>query len=175
MVKLGRPFTGCNMKDLIPFISTLFLAIKLFMPSAFAVDILKFNAFYQIPTTEQEDILLGQYMLEEYTVIQDGKKATLTYTLPFAMTGVANQVVTMELVLEDLPLRVFRGDKSTALCKGKWPEMKCQVRFHRIEMDLNLLELFFISEGCSEDETAKRMAILQRFNGEPLGFSEVIK
>jgi hypothetical protein len=175
MAELVPQSTECNMKDLIPFISTLFLAIRFFMPSAYAIDVLKFKANYQIPTTQLEDPAHGLYKLEDYVVVQDGNKATLSYLLPFAMTGVLNQLVSLELVLEDLPLRVFRGEKATSLCKGKWSEMKCQVRFHQIEMDLSLLELFFISEGYSEDETAKRMAILQRFNGEPLGFSEVTK
>ena len=175
MGALAQPSMGCNMKDFIPFISTLLIASRLLMPTAFAVDILTFQAEYQIPTTEHEDSSLGLYKLENYTVVQDGKKATLQYTLPFAMTGIMNQVVSMELVLEDLPLRVFTSEKATALCRGKWPEMKCQMRFHEIQMDLDILELYFISEGYSEDETAKRMAILQRFNGEPLGFSQVIK
>lgn len=156
------------MKGLIGLI--LLLNVNLLM----ADEVLTFNAQYSIPTIDGEDQNLAQYDLKDYTVTKrDDGSATLNYKIPTEMTGLSDQEISMELMIESLPLRVFTGEKATALCRGVWSQMECDVRFTKLEFDIDELMHQMHMRGMPHEEIEARLSIIERFSGDPIGKSNI--
>ncbi len=145
--------------------------------SAQADEVIKFKARYTLPTLAEEDANLATFDLIDYTVTKKDPtaaiKAEMRYELPFDMTGVDGQSIQMNLVIEKLPLRVFEGEKAIALCEGVWAQMKCTMRFKKIEIDLARLEESLVTRGLPQSEISQRIDMVERFGGEPIGVTEV--
>lgn len=143
-----------------------------------AEEILKFNANYKVPTITMEEEALSTFELVEYTVTKNDPgsefKASLKYELPYEMTGVDHQTVEMNLMIEQLPLRVFEGEKAIALCQGLWNQMKCDVRFKKLDFDFSNIEHDLATRGFPSQNIQIRLDLLKRFSGDPIGKSEVI-
>lgn len=150
-----------------------YLFLFLFTLNLHAEETLKFNASYTIPTIAGEDEALATFDLIDYTVVKKDKGATLSYQIPEEMTGLDGQVVDMELMIESLPLRVFEGDKATALCRGLWNQMECDVRFKKLDFDIDNLEHVLHMRGLPHDEIEARLIMVERFSGDPIGKSKV--
>ena len=80
----------------------------------------------------------------------------------------------MELMIEELPRRVFQGETAVALCEGAWKEMKCQIRFTYLQYSTRSLDNILHREGMSETDIATRVQELKKFAGDPVGFTKVI-
>ncbi|MBA2403517.1 MAG: hypothetical protein H0V66_02000 [Bdellovibrionales bacterium] len=145
--------------------------------SAYADETLKFKATYTVPTARAEDAPLMTFDLEDYTALKREvaapTKAKLSYILPARMTGI-KQSVEMELMIEELPNRVFKGDTAVALCTGAWKEMKCQIRFTYLQYNTRTLDKVLRKEGMSEMDISTRIENLKTFAGDPVGFTTVI-
>ncbi|MGE3609575.1 MAG: hypothetical protein AB7I27_08315 [Bacteriovoracaceae bacterium] len=145
--------------------------------SAQSEEVQKFKARYIIPT-QNEDASIATFDLINYTVTKKDPNATIKaeilYEIPFDMTGVEGQTVQMNLIIEKLPLRVFEGEKAIALCEGVWTQMKCTMRFKKIDIKLPALEESLLQRGIGQSEINARIELIKRFGSEPLGVSEVI-
>lgn len=145
--------------------------------TAHADEVIKFKARYTIPTIQVEDAQFASFDLVNYTLTKKDPtaaiKAEMKYELPFEMTGVNGQTIQMNLLIEKLPLRVFEGEKAIALCEGAWAQMKCTMRFKKIDINLDQLEDELTTRGLNQTEITSRINMIERFAAEPLGVSEV--
>jgi len=142
-----------------------------------AAEVLKFKASYTVPTLTTEEEVLSSFELVDYTVTKNDPgsefPASLKYELPYEMTGIDHQTVEMNLMIEQLPFRVFEGEKAIALCHGLWNQMKCDVRFKKLDFDFSNIELDLATRGFSGQDMQMRIDILKRFSGDPIGKSLV--
>lgn len=145
-----------------------------FSSFVFAQEVLHFKAQYKIPVVDRDLEALGTFELVNYTAISNGKDSSLSYELPFLMTGIKSQKVEMKLAIEKLPLRVFEGPKAVALCEGPWAKMKCSIRFKAIDMHYGRVERELIREGVAVEEIKNRLDILRAFGQEPIGETSIL-
>ena len=150
------------------FVHTLFF-------KAHAGEVFHFEAQYRIPTLESEDSELALYKLENYQVEiftpEETKLSTLTYTLPAEMIGSPTKIE-LQLIATHQGEKYLAGEKATAKCNGPWNQLKCEMRFHDLNVDLIAVEKVLQERGASESEINTRLQILSRFSGDPIGFTE---
>ena len=143
-----------------------------------ADEVLNFHAQYKIPAASTLDESLSTFELNQYQVIikkEEGvDNVELTYSLPEEMVGYAKPI-SMKLVINNGTEKVLSGKDSTALCKGPWSKLKCEMRFNDLEIDLVSVEEILIIKGKSASEIRERLEILSKFSGDPIGFTEVIE
>ena len=160
MVKLGPQHTPNKekMKNLV-----LILVLFFFYNNKLIADeIKKLNATYTIPTDSQVSL----------STVNNIEEATVTYDLPKLMVGEA-QKISMKLIQIEDGIKYLKGSKSTAECMGKWAEMKCDVQFNDISLNLENVYKILKDEGVESREISKRISILLKFSGDPIGVSQV--
>ena len=174
MVKLGPQHTPNKekMKNLV-----LILVLFFFYNNKLIADEIKnLNATYTIPTDSQKDLPYSTFNLENYQVslstVNNIEEATVTYDLPKLMVGEA-QKISMKLIQIEDGIKYLKGSKSTAECMGKWAEMKCDVQFNDISLNLENVYKILKDEGVESREISKRISILLKFSGDPIGVSQV--
>ncbi len=137
---------------------------------------LKLNATYALPVELNEELPYALFNLKDYTVkfatINEHQEVTVTYSLPSEMVGEAKEIK-MKLAIENGSTRVLEGEEATALCVGKWIEMKCDVRFKKLNINLLKVRELLESQGTSSHEIDQRIKVLSRFSGDPIGVSQV--
>lgn len=142
-----------------------------------AATVMKLNATYTIPTENEEDFKFSTYNLDNYLVIistVNGIEETVVkYDLPETMLGVP-QEITMKLIFETDGTKFLEGTNSIAFCNGKWVSMKCDVRFFDISVNLEKIQEKLEEKNVSAIEISKRLSILSKFSGDPIGISQVI-
>lgn len=142
-----------------------------------AQEVLSFRALYKIPATTTLDESLSTFELNQYQVLikkeESGDKVEITYSLPEEMVGYVKPI-SMNLVINNGAEKVMAGKDSTALCKGPWSKLKCEMRFNNLELDLASVEEVLIKKGKSASEIMERLEILRKFSGDPIGFTVVV-
>ena len=140
-----------------------------------ASEVLKFEAQYKIPSMVNEDQNFATYQLTDYQVevfaAEENKPSTLTYTLPKEMVGTAT-TIELQLIASRDGEKYLAGEHAAAKCQGPWSQMKCEMRFHDLNVDLIAVEKVLQERGASESEINTRLQILSRFSGDPIGFTE---
>jgi hypothetical protein len=155
----------------------IFILIASFSKAAQAVEVLDLNAKYTIPVTKDSELPYSTFDLKNYKVtlktLDNTQEVQLTYTLPKEMVGVEKEI-TLNLVANMGSEKILAGPEASAKCSGKWIQMKCEVRFHDLEIDLLKVEEVLKELGLSESEIRSRVDVLAKFSGDPIGFSEVV-
>ena len=144
--------------------------------SSSADEIKKLNATYTIPTDSEKDLLYSTYNLENYqvklTTVNNIEEAVVTYELPELMVG-DTQKISMKLMSNENGTKYLEGNNSSAVCKGKWAEMKCDVHFNDITVNLENVYKMLKEDGVESREISRRISILLKFSGDPIGVSQV--
>ena len=173
-VKLGPQLMPNRekMKNLF-LISVLFFA---FNYKSFSDEIKVLNATYTIPTDSEKDLPYSTYNLENYQVrlstTNNVEEATVTYDLPELMVG-ETQKISMKLIQIEDGIKYLKGSKSTAQCIGKWADMKCDVQFNDISVNLENVYKLLKNEGIKSREINTRISILLKFSGDTIGVRQV--
>lgn len=145
--------------------------------STFASTVIKLNATYTIPTDSEADLPYSTYHLENYQVaftsLQGVDVVTVTYSMPELMVG-ESQEISMILKLEDNGIKYLEGENSIAICSGKWVAMRCDVRFNGISVDLFKIKNKLEAANVDPLEISKRISILSKFSGDPIGVSQTV-
>lgn len=146
--------------------------------SVSAAEVVKnLTATYTIPTDSEDDLPFSTYNLDNYQVILSTdnviEEALVKYVMPDLMLGDA-QEITMKLIFESDGTKFLVGSNSIAICTGKWITMKCDVRFNNITVNLEKVQNNLSQAGMDSSEVSKRISILSKFSGDPIGVSQVI-
>ncbi len=159
------------------FILVIILATT-FSQNLLADEVLNFEAIYKIPTEDSKEKAYSTFTLDEYQVtlidVDQKVRAELSYLLPVTMVGYSKKI-SMNLVINNGSEKVLAGNEATALCRGAWGQLKCEMRFHKLFIDLPAVAEALRLEGKGPNEINSRLKVLSRFSGDPIGFSEVIK
>lgn len=157
------------------FLTTFFILIST-QSQLWADQVLNFEAQYIIPVTSPLEAHYSHYKLQDYQVriydSSESKKSQLKYTLPAEMIGEFKEI-TLDLVANHDGEKFLSGEFATAKCLGAWNELKCEMRFHDLPIDLTLVETNLREKGVLESEIKTRLQILSRFSGDPIGFTEI--
>ena len=137
-----------------------------------------FKAVYKIPSDSTTPESYSTFDLDQYQVsIKNGKErdeVELSYVLPEIMAGQTRSIV-LNLVINNGSEKVLVGKEATALCKGPWNQLKCEMRFNALDIDFGAVETYLRLEGKRTEEIDARLKILNKFSGDPIGFTEVIQ
>ena len=135
----------------------------------------KLDANYTIPTNKEEDRQYSTYNLDNYQVTHSNvggiEEVEVKYEIPELMGG-ETQVITMRLKYEIKGVKFLDGNKAIAFCTGKWIEMRCDVRFKNIFINLEKVQKILEARGVGAYEISKRISILSKFSGDPIGVSQ---
>ena len=158
-------------------IMLILVLVFVYNTNSMADEIKKLNATYTIPTESEKDLPYSTYNLENYQVrlktVNNIEEAVVTYELPELMVGEA-QKISMKLLSNEAGIKYLEGSHSSAVCIGKWAEMKCDVKFNDISVNLENVYKMLKEEGVESREISRRISILLKFSGDPIGVSQVI-
>jgi hypothetical protein len=149
--------------------------VQAIFSSAKASEVLKFEAQYIIPTQTTHEISFSTYDLQDYQIEifsdEENKPTKLTYVLPAEMVGQETEV-SFDVISKRDGEKYLVCDKATAKCIGPWSQLKCEMRFHQLSVNLSAVESLLRQNGANEEEINTRLKVLSRFSGDPIGFTQ---
>ena len=146
--------------------SVILSLIPLFGFASEDVEIISLNAQYVVPASQASE----EYSFEmpQYLIVDGPDDAdSMHIVLPMELVG-HGKIISLDLISKNGTHRSFSSAQGFAECEGKWKELKCDIQFLNLEIDIASRDEYIRNYTPVKDH-ARLQAVAFRFGTDPIG------
>lgn len=151
------------------------LFVMLTLPLFTLSEELRLSGIYIVPTNDENLLKASQFKVSEYKIIDpNSSRPLIQFRLPMELTGSPEMLsFERELIINSHDkTALFISKQGSALCYGPWKQLKCFFKFNNLKTD-TVQAIHTLSNLFEGKEFIQRLAVVQRFNSDPVGVLEI--